>query len=57
MGASAPRDPAPALCLLLACIWLSRGEPAGESLRVQTLGERGVDWEKPGLREHLGEQA
>lgn len=57
MGASAPRDPAPALCLLLACIWLSRGEPAGESLRVQTLGERGVDWEKPGLGEHLGEQA
>ncbi|XP_040844365.1 otogelin [Ochotona curzoniae] len=29
--------PAPALCLLLTCAWLPRGEPAGESLRVQRL--------------------
>lgn len=35
--------PAPALCLLLTCAWLPRGEPAGESLRVQRLGELGVD--------------
>nr|KAF6438519.1 otogelin [Molossus molossus] len=38
MGAPAPRLPAPALCLLLACTWLSWGEPGGESLQMQALG-------------------
>nr|XP_044609024.1 LOW QUALITY PROTEIN: otogelin [Equus asinus] len=38
MGAPAPRAPAPALCLLLACVWQVRAEPAGQSLRVQSLG-------------------
>ncbi|XP_032977452.1 otogelin isoform X1 [Rhinolophus ferrumequinum] len=37
MGAPAPCDPAPALCLLLVCVWLSRGERTGESLRMQTV--------------------
>ncbi|XP_070282762.1 otogelin [Myotis yumanensis] len=39
MGAPAPRVPAPALCLLLACARLSWGEPAGESLEVPALAE------------------
>ncbi|XP_052508940.1 otogelin [Budorcas taxicolor] len=29
--------PAPAFCLLLACVWLPRGEPAGEFLPLQSL--------------------
>ncbi|XP_037696228.1 otogelin isoform X3 [Choloepus didactylus] len=37
MRAPAPRARAPALCLLLACVWLPRGEPAAEALRVQRL--------------------
>ncbi|XP_047680134.1 otogelin isoform X6 [Prionailurus viverrinus] len=37
MGAPAPRAPAPALCLLLACVSLPWGEPTGPSLRVQAL--------------------
>lgn len=53
MGAPAPCDPAPALCLLLVCVWLSRGERAGESLWMQTVGERGVDGGRPGLGERL----
>ncbi|MXQ81459.1 hypothetical protein E5288_WYG005847 [Bos mutus] len=35
--------PAPVFCLLLACVWLPRGEPAGEFPPLQSLGERGVD--------------
>lgn len=49
MGAPAPRVPAPALCLLLACARLSWGEPARESLEVPALGKRGVDQGRPGL--------
>ncbi|XP_040114192.1 otogelin [Oryx dammah] len=29
--------PAPAFCLLLACVWLPQGEPAGEFLPLQSL--------------------
>ncbi|XP_012412723.1 otogelin [Trichechus manatus latirostris] len=37
MGAPAPCASAPALCLLLPCFWLPRGESAGASLQVQRL--------------------
>ncbi|XP_064145520.1 otogelin [Loxodonta africana] len=37
MGAQARCAPAPALCLLLACVWLPRGEPVQESPQVQHL--------------------
>uniref|UniRef100_A0A452VGL5 Otogelin n=1 Tax=Ursus maritimus TaxID=29073 RepID=A0A452VGL5_URSMA len=40
MGSLAPCTPTPALCLLLACVWLPRGEPADQSLRAQSLGEK-----------------
>ncbi|KAM5248567.1 otogelin [Ctenodactylus gundi] len=36
---------APALCWLLACIWLPWAEPDGESLQVQRLGERNKEAE------------
>ncbi|XP_069325765.1 otogelin [Eulemur rufifrons] len=36
--------PAPALCWLFACIWLPRGELAGESLRVQRLAAAPTPW-------------
>lgn len=42
MGSLAPCTPT-VLCLLLACVWLPRGEPADQSLRVQSLGEKDVD--------------
>ncbi|ELR55648.1 Otogelin [Bos mutus] len=35
--------PAPVFCLLLACVWLPRGEPAGEFPPLQSLGERAQD--------------
>ncbi|XP_042638720.1 otogelin [Orycteropus afer afer] len=37
MRAPVPRARVAAFCLLLACVWLPRGEPAGESLRVRRL--------------------
>ncbi|XP_066109952.1 otogelin [Saccopteryx bilineata] len=37
MGAPAPRVPTSAPCLILACIWLSWSELAGEALQVQAL--------------------
>ncbi|XP_017528163.3 otogelin isoform X1 [Manis javanica] len=37
MGAPAPRASTRVLCLLLACVGLPRGEPAGASLRVRSL--------------------
>nr|XP_025704328.1 otogelin [Callorhinus ursinus] len=38
MGSLALRAPTPALCMLLACVWLLGAEPAGQSLQVQSLG-------------------
>lgn len=56
MWAPAPHVLAPELCLLLACVWLSFSEPAGESLQVQALGERDVDGGRPELGERAEER-
>ncbi|KAB0371236.1 hypothetical protein FD755_017645 [Muntiacus reevesi] len=49
--------PAPVFCLLIACVWLPRGEPAGEFPPLQSLGERVSPGRgRKGLRKLQGER-